>query len=235
MPLPPMPLSSRPTLRFAATATIRRLAAARWNETLRSPAAVLVAATLAAAWVGAPATAQPPAPQAEISQDTGEEYSAEEMQGYSEAEMMGYEDEMMSGSVGGRSRGGSAAEVFSASMGNAFSSLFSAESLMSLAAPAEQSGVIQGPVLEKEARTAYASGDYVLALNLLYGHIVAEYDQAHNAIQLAKFSRLMKRPAWQLRWGISYALRGDSADPSPIEESANPRGGGGFGPGEFAE
>lgn len=99
-----------------------------------------------------------------------------------------------------------------------------------------------GPVLENEARAAFGNGDYELAMNLLYGHIVAEYDDAQNVIRMAKFSRLMKRPAWQLRWGISYTMRGDSVDPQPITEGSGSSGGGfgasgfgasGFGGGDF--
>ena len=92
--------------------------------------------------------------------------------------------------------------------------------------------VITGPVLQNEARAAYASGDHRLAMNLLYGHIVAEYEDAPNIIRMAKFSRLMKRPAWQLRFGLSYTVRGDATDPQPIQEGRS-SGGGGFGAGGF--
>ena len=82
-------------------------------------------------------------------------------------------------------------------------------------------------MLLNEAALAYANGDLPLGLKLYFGHIVAEYDEASSAMQQAKYSALMKRPAWTLRWGISMAVRGEAVDPQPIgNEAAGNRGGG---------
>lgn len=136
------------------------------------------------------------------------------------------------GGFGGAPGGASPQEMFASGFAGAFSSL------LSPVGPGESAGPIaSGPVLENEARAAYGNGDHQLAMNLLYGHIVAEYDDAQNVIRMAKFSRLMKRPAWQLRWGLSYTVRGDSADPQPITEGSGSSGGGfgasGFGASGF--
>ncbi|MEO1524444.1 MAG: hypothetical protein AAFX06_03370 [Planctomycetota bacterium] len=130
------------------------------------------------------------------------------------------------GPRGGSPPGGSPQDMMAGFLGpvNAF---------FSPSIPGGPDGLIaSGPVLENEARAAYASGDYKLAMNLLYGHMVAEYDDAQDVIRMAKFSRIMKRPAWQMRFGLSYTVRGDATDPQPIQDGGS-SGGGGFGAGGF--
>ncbi|MEM6473945.1 MAG: hypothetical protein AAF802_30620 [Planctomycetota bacterium] len=93
------------------------------------------------------------------------------------------------------------------------------------------SPIESGPVLRNEAIIAYSMGNQELARDLLFGHIVAEYDEADDALNLVRYSRLMKRPAWGIRWGISFAVRGDATDPQPIDETSSGTAGGfgGFG------
>ncbi|WP_372894303.1 hypothetical protein [Stieleria sp.] len=161
--------------------------------------------------------------------------------------MEGYEDEMdmemgmeeydydMYGSSGpgGRSRPGrgmSTQDLVAARLSAALTSAFESTNFATLADPAAAPPVQAGPVLLNDAIVAYAKGKHELAMRLYFGHIVAEYESAQNQLQLVKYSPLMKRPTWQLRWGISYAVRGDATDPQPIGD-VNPAGRGGFGSG----
>ncbi|MCS7471338.1 hypothetical protein NZK35_32225 [Stieleria sp. ICT_E10.1] len=161
--------------------------------------------------------------------------------------MEGYEDEMdmemgmeeydydMYGSSGpgGRSRSGrgmSTQDLVAARLSDALTSAFQSTNFATLADPAAAPPVQSGPVLLNDAIVAYAKGKHELAMRLYFGHIVAEYESAQNQLQLVKYSPLMKRPTWQLRWGISYAVRGDARDPQPIGD-VNPAGRSGFGDG----
>lgn len=86
-----------------------------------------------------------------------------------------------------------------------------------------------GPALEAEAKEIFSSGHPALARELFYGHMVAEYDDAGSKVMSARLSPLLKRPAWQLRFGVSMAIRGgeDVTDPSPIT-AGNGYGRGGY-------
>lgn len=158
--------------------------------------------------------------------------------------MEGYEDEMdmemgmeeydydMYGSSGpgARSRSGrgmSTQALVAARLSEALTSAFESTNFATLTNPAAAPPVQAGPVLLNDAIVAYAKGKHELAMRLYFGHIVAEYESAQNQLQLVKYSPLMKRPTWQLRWGISYAVRGDATDPQPIGD-VNPAGRGGF-------
>jgi hypothetical protein len=68
----------------------------------------------------------------------------------------------------------------------------------------------------------------------MYGHMATEFQDAIVAIQTAKYSPVLKKPVWNIRWGLSMYVRGDAvSDPKPIREGATPmgrvasRGGGG--------
>ncbi|QEF98036.1 hypothetical protein Mal15_20830 [Stieleria maiorica] len=159
------------------------------------------------------------------------------MEGYEDEmgmEMM-YEEEMgMEGyGYGSRGRRGvSPQDLVATRLSDALTKAFESTSFASLADPEAAPPVLSGPVLLNDATVAYAKGKYDLAMKLYFGHIVAEYDHAQNQLQLVKYSRMMRRPTWQLRWGISYAVRGDATDPQPIGDvQASGRGGGGFGDG----
>ena len=95
--------------------------------------------------------------------------------------------------------------------------------------PSSQFDVRLGPALEAEAKELFSAGRADLARELFYGHMVAEYDEAAAKVQSVRFSPLLKRPTWQLRFGVSMAIRGgeDVTDPSPIQ-AGNGYGRGGF-------
>ena len=76
-----------------------------------------------------------------------------------------------------------------------------------------------GPVLSRESEQAFTAGNLPVALQLYFGHIVAEYEQAAEAINAVRYSRALLRPVWHSRWGVSMMVRGDSSDDEykPIE------------------
>ena len=90
-----------------------------------------------------------------------------------------------------------------------------------------------GPKLEREYRQAYQGGNTGLAMSMLFAHMVAEHEQATGITGEMKYSALLRKPVWALRFGVSLEVRGSTANPSPIREGANPaRGGRGGGPGD---
>lgn len=162
--------------------------------------------------------------------------SDEEMDDYDYEEEMGmddYDEEMMgygsSGPPGRSSRAGaSTPDMAAARLQQALVAAMDSTRLATLTDPNAAPPVQSGPVLLNEATVAYAKGQYKLALNLYFGHIVAEFDNAQSELQRIKYSPLMRRPAWQVQWGISYTLRGDAVDPQPIQDTG-PVNRGGFG------
>ena len=82
--------------------------------------------------------------------------------------------------------------------------------MTSLLDTSKEVSIDSGPVLSREAEQAFGSGDQGLANSLMYGHMVTEYAEANVPIQSVKFSTLLKQPVWNLRFGISIAVRGDS-------------------------
>lgn len=144
-----------------------------------------------------------------------------------EYEMMGMGDEMdmyAEGSMGGRGSRGPRGASSEALMTGRLASIAEALGTADFSALTDASSappVAAGPVLANEALVAYTKGNHALAMRLFFGHIVAEHDDAGDAARLVKFSKLMKRPAWQVRWGVSYAVRGDAVEPQPIQESAS--------------
>jgi len=160
----------------------------------------------------------------------GEDYTEEEMLGYNSEEMyseeMYSEEEMLGYGSGSRRRGGSVGDVLTNQVSTVLTSIFPPGELSGVFSPDAAPPVQSGPVLANEALVAYSVGDFPLAMELYFGHIIAEYDQASEALNRANFSRLMKRPVWQLRWGVSYAVRGDATDPQPIQESDTRQPGG---------
>ena len=93
-----------------------------------------------------------------------------------------------------------------------------------LAPSADDSAIVTGPVLNTEAQTSYQSGNYPLALQLYFAHMVTEYQDAQVPLKTVKFSQYLKRPVWNIKWGVSYAVRGDSADSQPIRAGQTPPG-----------
>ena len=173
-----------------------------------------------------------PSVMAQTDEDYGDMMEAEYEEAYGSDEYQNYTSGAAS-QYGSRGRSASAGDLFSDNMSNVMTTLFASPDFATLTAGSSVPPVAKGPVLEAEARAAYAKGDVKLALNLFYGHIAAEYQNAQAAVHAAKFSRLMRRPDWHLRWGVSFMVRGDDVDPQPIK-AGRTRGGGGFGgPGGF--
>ena len=176
-----------------------------------------------------------------------EDYGMEEEYGMDEE--MGMEDEMgmddmdmememmggydggygagSGGGYGGRSRRSSAGppsdlmDLYGATLASVrdridLSPLFSAN-----AAPEVQTG----PVLGRDAEDAFKAGNQALASELMFGHMAVEHQDAMVALQTVKYSPMLRRPVWSVRWGVSLAIRGDSSsDPKPIREGATPMG-----------
>jgi hypothetical protein len=145
---------------------------------------------------------------------------------------MDMEDDYGDGGYGGgygsgsSRRGGSVQDLFAAQLQDSLTSTFESSNILSLTDPGAAPPVQAGPVLINDALVAYAKGDLPLAMRLYFGHMVAEYDSASGAFNQVKYSPIMKRPVWQVRWGISYAIRGEATDPQPIEDvAARARGG----------
>ncbi len=152
-----------------------------------------------------------------------------------EEEMM-MDDYDMMGSRGRSSRSGNVQQVLAEAQQNALFSMVANMDLSPLSASPESLGlsIEAGPELRGDAEKAYQSGNYPAALQLHFAHMVTEFEQAHAQLKTVKYSKLLRRPVWQIRWGVSYAVRGEaeSSDPSPIEEGKTPRmigGPGGFG------
>ncbi|MGB0595529.1 MAG: hypothetical protein ACPGLY_02375 [Rubripirellula sp.] len=90
--------------------------------------------------------------------------------------------------------------------------------------------VLSGPVLRREAEQAFQAGNHALALELMFGHMSTEYNDAIVMLQTVKWSPVLRRPVWGYRFGVSMNVRGEATDdPNPIREGATPAGGGGFG------
>jgi hypothetical protein len=146
------------------------------------------------------------------------------------------EDYDMMGSGSRSSSSGNFQQVLAEAQQNALLTMVANMDLSPLSAPAESLGlsIEAGPELRGDAEKAYQSGNYPAALQLHFAHMVTEFEQAHPQLRTVKYSKLLRRPVWQIRWGVSYSVRGEaeSSDPSPIKEGQTPRliggGRGGF-------
>lgn len=110
-------------------------------------------------------------------------------------------------------------------MGNTFKNL---DLSIFTAPPGTYAPVESGPVLATEAEHAYKNGNYPLALELFFAHMAVEYEEANSSLNSVKLSQLLKKPVWQIRFAVSYTVRGAiDAEPNPIQEgakSASPAG-----------
>ncbi|EMI23011.1 signal peptide protein [Rhodopirellula maiorica SM1] len=77
-------------------------------------------------------------------------------------------------------------------------------------------------------------------MELFFGNLVIEPEKASEQLNSVKYSAMLKRPVWQIRWGTSLAVRGDdTGDKGAITEgSGGKRPSSGFqdeefGPSEF--
>ncbi len=175
----------------------------------------------------APAATFGQPPSGESSESEYEENYDEEMNSDEYSEEMSYDeyDGSEGSGYGGRSRGrGSASDAMMQSYGSAMSSVLRNVDLNALFAPSSEiPAVAAGPVLSADAEHAYQSGNYPLALELFYGHMATEYEQARTHLQTVSYSKLLRQPVWQIRFGVSFAVRGDlDADPQPIKEGKTP-------------
>ena len=132
----------------------------------------------------------------------------------------GYEDEMYEDEMyydqtyGGSGRSAGSVDVYTEPALAVFRSL----DLKPVLSSQTKFDVRKGPALEVEANEMFAAGNHALACQLIFGHMGAEYDEAGSSLRKVRFSPLLKRPVWNLRWAVSMAIRGgdDVADPSPI-------------------
>ena len=126
----------------------------------------------------------------------------------------------------GRGRPGASSDLTEGAMlatfQNDIGTLFGTLDFSPLSLPADKLGLDaeSGPALAQDAERAYKGGNYSLAMQLFFAHMVTEYDKARVPLQTVKYSKLLKRPVWHIRWGVSYTVRGDAAavDPNPIRE-----------------
>ncbi len=151
----------------------------------------------------------------------------EDMMGMDEMEM-----EMSMRGGGGRRSAGSDEIPQQKAFEEVLQTFFTSTDLSPLAASPDTFGdkIKAGPELERDAQLAYQSGNYLAAMQLHFAHMTTEYEQAHVALKTVKYSKLLKRPVWQIRWGVSYTIHGDdgAADPSPIiAGKTQPMSGGG--------
>ena len=145
--------------------------------------------------------------------------------------------------VGMAGAGGPASGAGMNAYGAAFASMFGSADLSRLFFPNQEISIESGPVLRSDAENAFQAGHYPMALELMFAHMATEYEDAGGELQNVRFSSLLKRPVWNIRWGVSISVRGDDVqDNSPIKEGARPaqgfaagggRGPGGFGGGDF--
>ncbi len=67
-----------------------------------------------------------------------------------------------------------------------------------------------GPLLRNEANVAFRYGNLPLARELYFGFLANGTEDANEDLEKLKFSRYFSRPAWQLRWGVSVGVHGDT-------------------------
>ncbi len=72
------------------------------------------------------------------------------------------------------------------------------------------------PSFRELANSTFTAGQEAMALNYLYAHMITEYERAGNVFEDVMFSPTLRSPVWQIRWGVSFHVRGDSDDPFPI-------------------
>ena len=80
--------------------------------------------------------------------------------------------------------------------------------------------VFQGPILKMEAEQAFASGNHPLALELAFGHMAADFPDSLVELKTVKYSPLLRRPVWNIRFGVSMTVRGNASQGAqPIRET----------------
>jgi hypothetical protein len=98
------------------------------------------------------------------------------------------------------------------------------------AIPADAAANKRPLTLWEQAALAFYQGDQTRALALFHAHLVADGDEAAASRSSVKYSRLLKRPVWAVRFGLSILPRVPSefaADPQPLRKDtkiASPTG-----------
>ncbi|TWT76334.1 hypothetical protein CA13_68280 [Planctomycetes bacterium CA13] len=109
-----------------------------------------------------------------------------------------------------------------------------------LLAPVDPALEDDRPILEQQVEEAFNLGRIETSLALFHGHLAVDFDKATADLEEIKLSPVVntvndspkRRPTWQLRWGVSLAVRGDIVeDLSPITESTSKASGMGGGRG----
>lgn len=121
--------------------------------------------------------------------------------------MEGYGDEYGGSGGGQTSRRGSSGSISDLQPNPAF--VLEKLNLKSLTSVPMSAKLETGPILQAQAKLAFKGGNLPLALQLQYAHMVAEYDEATQTLGAMRYSKLFREPTWQLRWGVSMAVRGE--------------------------
>ena len=81
---------------------------------------------------------------------------------------------------------------------------------------------ITGPQLRNEANVAMRYGNLPLARDLYFGFLARGGEESKEDLNSLKFSNYFRRPVWQIRWGVSLGLHGDTdvTDFAPIKADA---------------
>lgn len=107
-----------------------------------------------------------------------------------------------------------------------------------LLAPEQVGELSNGPALGRDAELAFEAGNLPLAMRMYWAHVVAEYEQAGEALEAVRFSPLLRRPTWHTRWGVSMLVRSDDDTtdfgPIPVDGSSTQRRARSSGGGSFA-
>ena len=153
--------------------------------------------------------------------------SQAEMQAMYEA-TMGKQQRGSSGSYGpsGQSRGGRSGVGgsrggISETYLTPVTTLIKGIDVMELFSTEAEIEVQAGPILANDSKSAFEASYAELARQLIYAHMTTEFDDASATLRSVKYSPLLKRPTWNIRCGVSLAVRGDDGmtDFHPIEDA----------------
>ncbi len=105
---------------------------------------------------------------------------------------------------------------------------------ISLLAPTAGAQMPKGPILLGQASEAFSRGHQKLAMDLYFGHMVAEFEDAGPAFKAIKYAKALRRPVWQVRWGVSISTKLDGvSEPKPLTADSRPANNSGFDGGGF--
>jgi len=85
-----------------------------------------------------------------------------------------------------------------------------------------------GPKFAGEALAAVQAGDLPAAADLYHAHLAVEYEHSKDALAEVQLSKLLRKPVWHLRCGLSLKVRGEVEGDSynPISANMSSSGGG---------